>query len=190
MCEGSIWTVVNCFLFETLYFFNPRPRTCLLILERGKGRKREKERNIGWLALIWALTGDEPTPGMYLNWESNPWPSSLQEMFQPLSHIRQGCVWDTLFSWFPWLQTPPFPPVSFWRGVWKPSISPLSSGQSSPTLTPASCLTPQPLLLGRREQVPVWVKVIGPHFTSIICSPEELNVFSFFSTRPVGGRQL
>ena len=28
------------------YFFNPHPRMCLLILERGEGRERERERNI------------------------------------------------------------------------------------------------------------------------------------------------
>ena len=38
-------------------YYHPYPRTCLLILERGEGG--ERERNIDWLLLVCALTGDQ-----------------------------------------------------------------------------------------------------------------------------------
>ena len=40
-------------------FLNPHQGTCLLILEREEGRERERERNIAWLPLIYAPTGDQ-----------------------------------------------------------------------------------------------------------------------------------
>ena len=40
-----------------MYFLNPHPRICLLILDRGERRKRERERNVNWLSLVHALTG-------------------------------------------------------------------------------------------------------------------------------------
>ena len=39
--------------------FYPHLRTRLLILERGEGREREKERNIDGLPLVHALTWDQ-----------------------------------------------------------------------------------------------------------------------------------
>ena len=67
-----------------LYFFflNPHPKICLLILERG--RKREKERNIDWLPLVHAPTGDQTCNlGMFLYQELNPQPLGLLEDTQP-----------------------------------------------------------------------------------------------------------
>ena len=50
--------------YQCSFFLNPHPRTCLLILERGKGRKKGRgtlmwERNISWLPFIRTLTGTE-----------------------------------------------------------------------------------------------------------------------------------
>ena len=51
---------------HTGFFFNPYPRTCLLILERGEGRERQRERNIdvreniNQLPLIGTPSGIEP----------------------------------------------------------------------------------------------------------------------------------
>ena len=46
------------------FFFNPHQSICLLILETEEGRGRE--RNIDWLRLLSAMTGDQTLdPGMY-----------------------------------------------------------------------------------------------------------------------------
>ena len=58
-------------------FFYPHPRMCLLILERGKGRQREKEismqeSNIDRLPPVCTPTRDRtPNLGMCSEWELN-----------------------------------------------------------------------------------------------------------------------
>ena len=48
--------------------FYPHPRICLLILERGEGRERERERNIDRSPLMRTQTH---SPGMFPARESN-----------------------------------------------------------------------------------------------------------------------
>ena len=61
------------FLYSFL-FFNPHPRTCSLILERGEGR----ERNTDWLTLECALTrGGTGTPDMSSDQKSTCGPLGL-----------------------------------------------------------------------------------------------------------------
>ena len=60
--------VISSLLFHLLFFFNPHPRTCLLVLESREGRERERKKHpwetetlISCLLYIPRL-GAEPTP--------------------------------------------------------------------------------------------------------------------------------
>ena len=71
-----------------------------LFLERGEGRKKEKERNIPMQEKQWSVashmlsTGDlAHNPGMCPDQELNQWPFTLQDDAQPLSHTCQGSIW-------------------------------------------------------------------------------------------------
>ena len=66
------------------FFFN--------FVYRGKGRKKERERNINRVPLICAPTGDRThSLGMCPNRESSWWPLALQDDAQRLSYTSQGC---------------------------------------------------------------------------------------------------
>ena len=55
-----------------------------LVLERGEGREKERERNISWLPLIHALTGGQTcNPGTCPDWALNQRPFALREDTQP-----------------------------------------------------------------------------------------------------------
>ena len=81
------------------FVFNPHLRTCLLILERGEGRERDRERNISWLRLAHTLTGGP-------DWESNLQPFSLQDDVPTnqgknlYSESFWVCVQDTLLRYY------------------------------------------------------------------------------------------
>ena len=50
----------------------------LLILERGEGMEKERERNVDQLPLEYTLTGDHTRhPGICADWESNRHPFGL-----------------------------------------------------------------------------------------------------------------
>ena len=64
-------------------------------LERGEGRKREREgeRNINWLLPTCALAGDRTgNPGMCPDWEPNPGPFGFQDDAQPTGLHQPGCL--------------------------------------------------------------------------------------------------
>ena len=69
------------------FIFYPHLRTCLLILERGEGRKRERERNINVKEKYWSIApcpnpsqGWPHNPGMCPDQELNLWTFGLQEI--------------------------------------------------------------------------------------------------------------
>ena len=72
------------------FVYYPHPRTCLLILERG----REGERNIEPLPLIHTLARNRSQNlGMSSDWESNLQPSVYQMMLSPNEpHWLELCV--------------------------------------------------------------------------------------------------
>ena len=63
-----------------------------LLLERGEGRKKERERNINvWLPLNAPPTGDlASNPGMCPDWESNLRPFGSQASAQPTEPHQLG----------------------------------------------------------------------------------------------------
>ena len=121
------WFAYIFFLFYTLSFtflmvslaaqmlsfvFNPRPRTCLLTLERGKrGRERRGEEHWCRRGTAIAASPKDQThkPAMCLDEESNPGPFVLMGRHSnQLSHTCQGCsinvlnfdVQFVIFIWF------------------------------------------------------------------------------------------
>ena len=63
----------------------------LLLLDTGEGREKERKRNIYWLPLACALTGDGTcNPGMCSDWESNQRLSLCRMVPNQLSHTGQG----------------------------------------------------------------------------------------------------
>ena len=75
--------------FIIFYFFKD---FIYLFVERGKGREKERERNINvWLPLAHPPLGTWPTAqACALDWESNRRPFNSQASTQPLSHTSQG----------------------------------------------------------------------------------------------------
>ena len=79
------------------YFFNPHTRACLLILERGEGREKVRERNINvrekhWLAALHTYPdqGWTATQACALTW-NRTWALSVCGMISSqLSHTGQG----------------------------------------------------------------------------------------------------
>ena len=67
--RGGCWALLVCVFAQHCDFFNPHPRTCLLILEAGnggRGREGDRERNIDQLPFICVPTKDRssmPQPG-------------------------------------------------------------------------------------------------------------------------------
>ena len=65
-----------------------------LILDRGEGREKERERNInGWLPLNVTSTGDLAcNPGMCSDWESNQRPFGSQADTQSTEPYQPGLI--------------------------------------------------------------------------------------------------
>ena len=94
-------------LLSTVTFFNPHPRTCLLILEAGnggRGREGDRERNIDQLPFVCVPTKDRssmPQPGQNPQPRHVPWPGIHPATFRfagwcssRVSHTGQsGTVW-------------------------------------------------------------------------------------------------
>ena len=69
---------IHTVFLSPLYFFNPHPRICLLILEREE--ERERERNVDLLPPVHDQTGDRTDNlGMCPDWELNPQPFGVQD---------------------------------------------------------------------------------------------------------------
>ena len=96
--------VISSLLFHLLFFFNPHPRTCLLVLESREGREREKEtsmgdRDINQLPPVHTPTGGWTHPlGMCPARGSNSWPLGIQDRCSSqLNHTDQGHFVDFFF---------------------------------------------------------------------------------------------
>ena len=90
-------------------FLNPYPRTCLLILERGEGREKERERNIDvrekhqlvTFFPIRALTGTEPTTqACALTGNRTQEPCGLQNNAQPAEPHQLGPIFKLIVQWY------------------------------------------------------------------------------------------
>ena len=77
-----------CLLCVSFFFF----KDCIyLFLGRGDGREKERERNIDWVPLIRAQTGDRTSnPGMYTVWESKWQLFTWRDNTQPTEPHRSG----------------------------------------------------------------------------------------------------
>ena len=79
---STAWKISSANETYPMLFLILTQRHAYWFLERGEGmeREREQERNIDWLPIVHVQTGNSTgNIGMCPDWESNPWPFSLQD---------------------------------------------------------------------------------------------------------------
>ena len=96
LSSGSFWnfslTATSWSTVSSSFFFFLKI-LCIYFLERGEGKKKEKERNIMWLPLKRPLLGTWPTTqACSLTGNQTSDPLVCRPKLYPLSYTSQGCL--------------------------------------------------------------------------------------------------